>query len=71
MSLIPVEGHNGLYRDHISGAIVNCSDKDFDAYLTMKQNKISDKKEIESLKNEVSEIKDIMKLILSKLDSNS
>lgn len=71
MNLIPVEGNSGLYRDSSSGAIINCSHSDFDAYVTMKQNKINEKQEIETLKNEVSEIKDMMRLILSKLDSNS
>lgn len=70
MNLVPVEGHSGLYRDPSSGAIINCSDSDFDAYLNMKQHKINEKREIETLKNEVGEIKDMMKLILSKLDSN-
>ena len=71
MNLVPVEGHNGLYRDPTSGSNINCSDSDFDAYLNMKQHKINEKREIENLKNEVGEIKDMMKLILSKLDSNS
>ena len=71
MSLIPVDGHNGLYRDSTSGAIVNCSDSDFNSYLAIKQSKLNEKRELENLKSEVSEIKDMMKLILSKLDSNS
>ena len=71
MSLIPVDGHNGLYRDSTSGAIVNCYDSDFNSYLAIKQSKLNEKRELENLKNEVGEIKDMMKLILSKLDSNS
>lgn len=68
---IPVEGNPGLFRDSESGAIINCSDSEFDSYLEAKKRKMSEKKEFDDLKNEVSELKDMMKLILSKLDSNS
>ena len=78
---IPVEGNPGLYRDKFSGAIVNCSDLDFSRYLQLKEQKIIEVNEMKKMKNQVSEIgnikeeitelKDMMKLILSKLDSNS
>jgi hypothetical protein len=81
MKLIPVEGNTGLYRDQVSGAILNCSDNDFDSYLQLKQRKIQEVEEFNSVKNKISEIdnikselndmKDMIKLILSKLDSNS
>lgn len=78
---VQVEGNPHLYRDVESGAILNCSDIEFNSYLQSKNNKLQEKKEIENLKlqvseienlkNDVDEIKDMMKLILSKLDSNS
>jgi hypothetical protein len=78
---IPVEGNPGLYRDSGSGAILNCSDIEFQKYLELKEIKKreveemkqikSQVQEIDQLKNDVNEIKDIMKLILSKLDHNS
>lgn len=66
---IPVEGHSGLYRDSNTGAILNCDDVAYVNYMKNKEVKLREKQEIENLKNDVSEIKDMMKLILSKLDS--
>jgi hypothetical protein len=81
MNLIPVEGNTGLYRDSSSGAILNCSDSDFDSYLQLKQKKAKEIDEFETIKNKVSEIetikselsdiKNIMNSILLKLDCNS
>lgn len=81
MELIPVEGNTGLFRDSKSGAILNCSSSDFSAYLSSKERRLKELQqfdmmnnkinELENLKTEVTEIKDMMKLILSKLDSNS
>lgn len=68
---VPVEGHSGFYRDSVSGAILNCNDSEYNNYLKTKELKVREKQEIENLKNDVNEIKDMMKLILSKLDSNS
>lgn len=81
MELIPVEGNTGLYRDSSSGAILNCSDSEFNAYLELKRKKMEEMKDFESVKNkmheideiksELNDIKDMMKLLLLKLDSNS
>ena len=77
--LVPVENNKGLYRDKSTDAILNCSDSDYQQYLEVKakkinelthMNKINEKiNEIDQLKDDVNEIKDMMKLILSKLDS--
>jgi hypothetical protein len=79
--LIPVEGNMGLFRDENSSAILNCSDYDYEKYLELKTAKIKEVSrlnqigekidEIDQLKTDVNEIKDMMKLILSKLDSGS
>lgn len=71
----------GLFRDENSSAILNCSDSDYQKYLELKTvkmkevvklNEITEKvSEIDQLKSDVSEMKDMMKLILSKLDSES
>jgi hypothetical protein len=77
--LIPVEGNIGLFRDENSSAILNCSDSDYERYLELKTEKIKEinrlnelnnkVNEIDKLKTDVSEMKDMMKLILSKLNS--
>lgn len=71
MELIPVEGDSSLFRDPKSGAILNCSSNDYSAYLQSKNSKIRELEEIDRLKSDVSEMKDMMKIILSKLDSIS
>jgi len=68
---IPVEGNPGYYRDSESGAIINDSDSEFQAYLNEKKRRVSELSEFNTLKNEVNELKDMMKIIISKLDANS
>jgi hypothetical protein len=79
--LVPVEGNRGLFRDENSSAILNCSDSDYVKYLELKNtklkevanlNQINEKiNEIDTLKSDVNEIKNMMKFIISKLDSGS
>lgn len=78
---IPVEGNPNLYRDIESGAILNCSDIEYINYQENKKRKLKELDElndlrskviqIDELKSDVDEIKDMMRLILSKLDSES
>ena len=68
MSKIKVKDSGSLYRDEESGAILNCSDSEYDRYLKLKQQKLRESNEMDKLKNDVDELKDMMKLILSKLD---
>jgi hypothetical protein len=68
MGRIKVKDSNSLYRDEDSGAILNCNDAAYDNYLKMKQNKLNEVDEMDKLKDDVDELKDMMKLILSKLD---
>jgi len=68
MKKIKVKDSNSLYRDEDSGAILNCNDAAYDNYLKMKQNKLNEVDEMDKLKDDVDELKDMMKLILSKLD---
>ena len=68
MARIKVKDSNSLYRDEESGAILNCNDAAYNNYLKMKQNKLNEVNEMDKLKDDVDELKDMMKLILSKLD---
>ena len=68
MARIKVKDSNSLYRDEESGAILNCNDSAYNNYLKMKQNKLNEVSEMDKLKDDVDELKDMMKLILSKLD---
>ena len=68
MKKVKVKDSNSLYRDEESGAILNCNDAVYNNYLKMKENKMKEVSEMDKLKDDVDELKDMMKLILSKLD---
>jgi hypothetical protein len=63
--LISVQGHSNLYRDEKTGAIVNCNNLEYEQYLSAVSNRMNTKKEIENLKNDVSEIKCLLKELLN------
>jgi hypothetical protein len=68
MSKIKVKDSGSLYRDEESGAILNCSDSEYDNYLKLNKKKLKEANEMNKLKDDVDELKSMMKLILSKLD---
>ena len=68
MDKIKVKDSMSLYRDEQSGAILNCSDSEYDSYLKLKQKKMQEVNEMDKLKDDVDELKSMMKPILSKLD---
>ena len=58
--MIPVEGHNNLFRDENSGAIVNCDTSEYNQYIRMKKERQKQKDEITELKNDVQLIKNLL-----------
>ena len=67
MNKIKVKDSGSLYRDEESGAILNCSDSEYDRYLKLKQQKLRESNEMDKLKNDVDELKDMMQLLLSEM----
>ena len=74
MDKIKVENSSSLYRDTKSGAILNCSDTEYNSYLDLKKRRMvelsdleTQKKDIDNLKNEINEVKDLLKQVLTKL----
>jgi len=63
--MIPVEGHPNLYRDDRTGAIVNCDSIAYNQYMIMKSNKESQKNEIEKIKEDINEIKSLLREIIN------
>jgi SPX domain protein involved in polyphosphate accumulation len=67
MSLIPVEGHSYLWRDSETGAIVNGDDSNYQAYIRQRDARKNEKQEIESMKKDIDEIKNMLSKIIDKL----
>ena len=66
MKKVKVKDSPSLYRDEESGAILNCNDTAYDNYLKMKENKLKEVDEMDKLKNDVDELKDMIKLKIRK-----
>jgi len=73
MAILKVEGHNNLVRDTRSGAIVNNNKSEYQQYMTrlrIRQSQTDEIKdacrEINSLKQEMYEIKNLIKELVNK-----
>ena len=64
--MIPVEGHKNLYRDEKSGAIINTDSHGYSQYKKSRNIKLNKKEEIDSMKKDIEEIKNLLKLIIEK-----
>lgn len=64
MKLVKVEGHPDLYRDIDTGAIINKDTSGYQQYLSNSANRKNAKQEIENLKNDVNEIKLLLKELI-------
>ena len=62
--MIPIEGHKNLYRDEETSAIINTDNYEYLNYTKIKKEKLKQKFEIENLKNELSEIKLLLRRLL-------
>lgn len=74
--LIPVEGHEGWFRDPDSNAVINCDVKAYDDYIAKyearQRKKVSDnalQNDVSLLKSEMSDIKDLLQILLNKPSS--
>lgn len=74
MKEIKVEGHPDLIRDTKSQAIVNTNRLDYEQYMKTSRHKLMEKnrvdnieKDLSNLKNEISEIKDLLVYLKNKL----
>tara|TARA_B100000131_G_scaffold89608_1_gene86356 strand:- start:918 stop:1115 length:198 start_codon:yes stop_codon:yes gene_type:complete len=65
--MIPVKGYDNLYRDEDTGAIINADSSSYAAYMQLKSKKRMEKAELDSMKQEISEIKEMLAKITSKL----
>ena len=63
-----VEGNSDLVRDTSTGAILNINKDEISAARKRKLERRQKEKEFEDLKNEVSDIKNMLTKIIEKLD---
>lgn len=69
MSLLPVEGQPGLYRDTKSNAIVNSNTMEYENYVKQRNARQTKNVKIEQLEIEMHQIKDDLFEIKSLLKS--
>lgn len=60
-NLIPVKGHNNLFRDKNTGAIVNNDTSAYNNYLRMKEQKKKERNELDMIKSDIEEIKSLLR----------
>lgn len=60
-NLIPVDGHNHLFRDNSTGAIINTDKSGYAQYIRMKEQKQKQKDELDQIKKDINEIKSLLK----------
>ena len=59
--MIKVEGHQHLYRDEKSGAIINCDSMGYNQYVNSLRQKELQKNELDKMKDDINEIKSLLK----------
>jgi len=64
MNLRKVEDDSDFCRDMSTGAIVNTNDVAYQNYIKSKKLRNNRRQEIEDLKGEISEIKDLLKTLV-------
>ena len=68
IELIPVEGHSSLGRDPASNAILNTDTTQYDAYIKARDNAKKKDLTLQSLQDEVAELKALVKDLIKKED---
>jgi hypothetical protein len=63
--MIKVEGHQNLYRDEKSGAIINCDSFSYNQYVNSIIQRDVQKKELDVMKKDIDEIKNLLKELLN------
>ena len=59
--MMKVEGHPHLYRDEKSGAIINCDSMGYNQYVNSLRQKELQKNELDKMKDDINEIKSLLK----------
>tara|TARA_B100001113_G_C20947699_1_gene551689 strand:+ start:553 stop:750 length:198 start_codon:yes stop_codon:yes gene_type:complete len=65
--MIKVEGHSDLVRDEKTGAIINIDSSGYSSYMKAKSKKLLEREELDNMKQEISDIKEMLAKIAKKL----
>ena len=63
--MIRVKGHQNLYRDENSGAIINCDSLAYNQYVNALHNRELQKEELNKMKQDIDEIKSLLKQLIN------
>ena len=64
-----VEGHDNLYRDEESNAIINTDTAAYDNYINVRRVNSDKRAEMDDMKKELAELKSLLKELTSKITS--
>ena len=64
-----VEGHDNLYRDEESNAIINTDRTAYDNYINVRSVNSDKRAEMDDMKKELAELKSLLKELTSKITS--
>ena len=67
--MIPVEGHNNLFRDEKTGAKINLDTSGYNHYMSDKRRNSDKQAEIDAMKEELETLKLMLKELASKITS--
>lgn len=74
---LSVDGHPDLYRDPISGAIINNNQNEYDNYIKSYRSRMNEKQrlsnmeyDLDNIKHELDEIKGLLKLLCDSTVNN-
>ena len=66
-----MEGSKDLVKDEETGAVLNSNETEIEAAKIRKEQRVEKENEFETLKNDVGELKDMMKQILEKMNKDA
>ena len=64
-----VEGHDNLYRDESSNAIINVDNSAYENYINVRRVNSDKRAEMDDMKKELAELKSLLKELTSKITS--
>jgi hypothetical protein len=67
--MIPIENANGLFRDEQTNAVINTNDREYNQYIKLKNKKLIEQSELDSIKSDINDIKNALKIIMESINN--